>query len=291
MVAWGIKDEPEMAIECVLSEIQPLTLRNPNGTWSDGAITIFKNTFTAKSTIAQIYSVVGNVMSVNLLLPECLNACEKSVLENSFNKILIAEGYAEQVDEPYLSRDNHMSREMAFNSPDSLHLSFAPEPIEEDIDIESPSEKECRSKVDLKGPKSPLEMSFYSVSRKSQGMDINVEWSSVNSVLLDTHPMDPHNRMLVGGFIRQNKAGDRLTLRNTTLIPGVHGLPALITMVFAPRVQLRTDSNRTHLTGAICGLGCDPQTKKPYHSENDIELTFDTKFELSDLEVVSKTRY
>ena len=48
--------------------------------------------------------------------------------------------------------------------------------------------------MELKGPRSPLEMTLYSLTRKSQGLAVQVEWNSVNSVLLDTYPMDPHDR-------------------------------------------------------------------------------------------------
>jgi ATP-dependent RNA helicase TDRD9 len=48
--------------------------------------------------------------------------------------------------------------------------------------------------VTLRGPNSPLEMKLYNLTQVGMSRMVNIEWNSVNSVLLDTEPQDPHDR-------------------------------------------------------------------------------------------------
>lgn len=60
--------------------------------------------------------------------------------------------------------------------------------------MESPLEKECKDHIDLKGPFSPLEMKVYGVISSSVNKKVTVDPGSVNAVLLDAEPQDPHTR-------------------------------------------------------------------------------------------------
>ena len=69
---------------------------------------------------------------------------------------------------------------------------------------------------------------------------------------------------------------------STTLLPNIPGLPAILTLLFAPRAEFRADAERKRLTGAICGLGYDRQRKnQPFYHEHDMEIAFDTDIGLS----------
>lgn len=61
-------------------------------------------------------------------------------------------------------------------------------------DVEPPSINSCTTTLDLKGPFSPLEMHIYSVINSGLNKQIVIEGNSVNAVLLDTDPQDPHER-------------------------------------------------------------------------------------------------
>lgn len=74
-----------------------------------------------------------------------------------------------------------------------------------------------------------------------------------------------------------NDKGSSAVLRNTTLLPNIPGLPALLSLLFAPRVEYRTDEHRTRLTGALCGLGYNEETRRSFYPEHDTEITFDTE--------------
>ena len=67
---------------------------------------------------------------------------------------------------------------------------------------------------------------------------------------------------------------------STTLLPNIAGLPAILTLIFAPRAEFRADANRTRLTGAICGLGYDRKRNQSFYPEHDMELAFDSEIGL-----------
>lgn len=54
LINCGIKDEPPLAIECTLAEIQPSARLNPKGYWSKDSISVFSNYFEDKSCIALV---------------------------------------------------------------------------------------------------------------------------------------------------------------------------------------------------------------------------------------------
>lgn len=49
----------------------------------------------------------------------------------------------------------------------------------------------------------------------------------------------------------------------------------------------RTDEERTRFTGALCGLGWNRVTSAPILPEHDIELAFDTQFDVADIAEVT----
>lgn len=75
-------------------------------------------------------------------------------------------------------------------------------------------------------------------------------------------------------------SGNRVTARSTTLLPNIAGLPAILTLLFAPRAEFRADANRTRLTGALCGLGYDKVRRQSFYPEHDMELAFDSEIAL-----------
>ena len=116
---------------------------------------------------------------------------------------------------------------------------------------------------------------------------INVEGNSVNSVLLDTTPEDPHDRLLVAGSVNENPTGENLTLRDTTLMPNLPGLTAILALLFTPRMELRRNSTGSHYTGALCGLGGHPVTHAALFPEHDMEIKFDVEMTIEDIRDVS----
>lgn len=198
------KVKQPQAMECILAHIQPSFMRNPKGLWTDEANKFVHQTIDGAVLHAKVYSVVNNVVHVELL---------KSLTNESItlNQVLITKGYAEPAEESYLSKvnckycsiftfiiydnlqENHEKRQ-TFSKIEGV-VQVEEVPVENFIDdIESPDANDCTEIIHLRGPFSPLEMRVYGITNSSIGKTVKVENSSVNTVLLDAEPQDPHTR-------------------------------------------------------------------------------------------------
>uniref|UniRef100_A0A8C7HLU9 ATP-dependent RNA helicase TDRD9 n=1 Tax=Oncorhynchus kisutch TaxID=8019 RepID=A0A8C7HLU9_ONCKI len=143
--------------------------------------------------------------------------------------------------------------------------------------------------VPVHGPSSPHKVNFHSFCNVSHYRSVRIEKDSINSVALNDSPQDSHQRMLVAGGVSVSATGACILLKETTLMPHIHGLPALITMLFSPVIELRTNEERTSYTGALCGLGWNVQSHEAVLPEHDTELAFDVKFGVEDITEVANT--
>ncbi|XP_032673837.1 probable ATP-dependent RNA helicase spindle-E isoform X2 [Odontomachus brunneus] len=147
-------------------------------------------------------------------------------------------------------------------------------------------------KVVLHGPFSPLEVQLVHLTTAGILKHVNVEQVSVNSVLLDTCPDNPRGIFLVAQNIHQQTKGtDRLTLRNTTLLPDTPGFASLIILIFTPYMELRRDPLGVRYTGAQCGLGYDHATGLSLYPEHDLQNIFDVEITMDDLRTINKLRH
>lgn len=78
----------------------------------------------------------------------------------------------------------------------------------------------------------------------SQSCDIlfrpaRIEQDSVNSVALDDEPHDSTRRMMAAAYVGLNPSGTVMMARDTTIMPNIPGLPALVSLLFAPSAELR----------------------------------------------------
>ncbi|XP_078132966.1 ATP-dependent RNA helicase TDRD9 isoform X2 [Sander vitreus] len=151
-------------------------------------------------------------------------------------------------------------------------------------------EESFDSKVHLHGPNSPYKISFLSLSHNTLYKTVCIERSSMNSLALNENPHHKHQRMMVAGTVSVNSTGTRILLRDTSIMPEIPGLPAIVTMLFTPIMELRTNEERTCYTGALCGLGWNSQTQEGILPEHDIELTFDVKFDVEDITEINALR-
>ncbi|GCC30391.1 hypothetical protein chiPu_0008842 [Chiloscyllium punctatum] len=146
------------------------------------------------------------------------------------------------------------------------------------------------STVHLHGPYSPYETKFHSMTTMSRFRNVWIEKESINSVSLNNAPEDTHQRMLIGASVSVNTSGSTIIVRETTLMPNIHGLPALICLLFAPVVELRTERRRKYYTGALCGLGWNPINNAPLLEEHNLEVVFDVHFDVNDIMEINLLR-
>lgn len=266
---------PPRCFVCTLQEIRPATMKSIEGKWTQDAVRKFNELVNKKSTI-YVHSVVDDVVSVQL-----------SSSKVNWNQKLIAEGYAEECEESYLSRINYMERKQHQNrcvTPCTPAQEFAQKVEKHNRCNESPPLVMCHKKLVLQGPFSPLEMKLKGSARAFQG-EVTIENTSVNSVLLNDDIHNFHSKFCVASSITVSfQRGVSLTIRETTMMPNIVGLAPLLAMIFSPTAELRRDEKKTRFVSVLKGLGFDKELGKPYFGEHD--ASFNVDFVLSKEDVV-----
>ncbi|XP_033332718.2 tudor domain containing 9 protein spindle E [Megalopta genalis] len=284
-----LADVPALAIECVLAKIEPSIMSNLDDNWSDAAFDFFWMLSHKPGLLyGDIYSIVNGVMALEVIL----------LIDNeeiSINRSLIDKGFAREKEEGYFSRFNHDLRMQQADMTDEQCYHHELLQYNQDyaqyIYPNPPEPSECYKSVNLRGPFSPLEIEMKHLTTAGRDKRICVATNSVNAVLLDTDPENPSQRLLVAGSVSQSAHGYNLTLYNTTLMPRLPGLTALIGLIFAPSMELRRNTFGTHYIGALCGLGFDPKTKRSLFPEHDLELQFDAEITIDDLQYINRLRH
>uniref|UniRef100_A0AAQ5YNN5 ATP-dependent RNA helicase TDRD9 n=1 Tax=Amphiprion ocellaris TaxID=80972 RepID=A0AAQ5YNN5_AMPOC len=253
-----LQSRPFQAQEFQVARLHPSAESIIHGNqWSSRARNRFITLVKGHSLIVSLYSVLYGVMRVQLLINT--EKTNTSVLD-----ILVEEGHAIKAEE---SCDSKVTLQHA-------------------------------EAVRLHGPSSPYKINFHSLM--SSCRTVCIDRTSINSFALNENPHYKHERMLVAKYCKfMADISPNLTfilnstcilLRDTTLMPDIPGLPALITMLFTPIMELRTNKERTCYTGALCGLGCNSQTQEAILPEHDIELAFDVKFDVEDITEINALR-
>ncbi|CAB3245863.1 unnamed protein product [Arctia plantaginis] len=276
---------PPLAMRCRLAEIAPSALLDPHSDWSPAATHHFQTLAMKGRLLAKVYSVVQGVVSIELL-------AENGQL--SINQELIKRGYAVACEESYESKLNHDVRETATelnlvqkraHNKEQLELAYYQ--LQE---VEPPNARECTSDVCLKGPYSPLETTIHNLMYSSREKTVQIEWNSVNSVLLDTQPQEKYERLLVAAYVGCSEDNSKLTLRHTTMMPNIPGLPAIIALLFCPLAELRRNPTGSRYVSALCGLG-STDTGMPYFPEHDILVDIDADLSVDDIGLINHIRH
>nr|XP_020767519.1 putative ATP-dependent RNA helicase TDRD9 isoform X2 [Odocoileus virginianus texanus] len=255
--------------------------------WSGGAGRRFSSLVSGRTLLVKVFSVVHSVLHVDAYLPSGL---QDTV---SVRGILIGQGYAEPAEEPYESKQSHEVLKGLFSkSVENLTDMSMVSPGKEDekylirILLESFSSNKLGNpncKAVLHGPFNPYELKCHSLTRTSKFRCVWIEKESINSVIISDSPEDVHQQLLVAASLSVNTTGSTMLLRETSLMPHIPGLPALISMLFAPVMELRVDQDGKCYTGVLCGLGCNLTTGAPVLPEHDMELAFDVQFSVEDV--------
>ncbi|XP_070698843.1 ATP-dependent RNA helicase TDRD9 [Pempheris klunzingeri] len=265
--------------------------------WSSRARDRFISLLKGRSLIVSLYSILHGVMRVQLLI-------NTETANTSVVDILVEEGHAVKAEESFDSKQNHETLMSLYSDleagkyvPNAASSSWNDRKKEDKQLIDDllarfskSSQPYSKTKVHLHGPSSPYKINFHSLNHKTHYKTVSVERSSVNSLALNENAHYKHQRMLVAGTVSVNSTGTRILLRDTSIMPEIPGLPALVTMLFTPIMELRTNEERTCYTGALCGLGWNDQTQESILPEHDIELAFDVKFDVEDITEINALR-
>uniref|UniRef100_A0A8C3I4W4 ATP-dependent RNA helicase TDRD9 n=1 Tax=Chrysemys picta bellii TaxID=8478 RepID=A0A8C3I4W4_CHRPI len=234
--------------------------------------------------IVKVYSVVHSVLHVDVYR-------YSGIKEVNIRDMLIEEGYAELAEESYESKQSNELKEFYSKQVEN----------EENVTLKKNKQEEKRlietllnhfsankfgtpnCKATLHGPFNPYELKCHSMVQISKFRCIWIEKESINSVIVNNSPEDPFQKMLVAAAVSVNSTGSTMLLRETSLMPPIPGLPALLSMLFAPVIELRVDRSGRSFTGVLCGLGWNQSLGTPLLPEHDMELTFDVQFGVDDI--------
>ncbi|KAJ8411736.1 hypothetical protein AAFF_G00153740 [Aldrovandia affinis] len=265
--------------------------------WSCAARNRFITLVNGRSLIVSLFSILHGIMRVDLLINTDTISC-------SVADIMVEEGHAQKSEENFESKQSHEVLSSLYRdledgtfTPSSTSSSWKTRKAEEKELIDSlleafskTSQSSLKCKVPVHGPFSPHKVNFHSMSNVAQYRSVALERDSINYVAVNDISEDKHLRMLVAGCVSISASGSQILLRETTLMPNIHGLPALLCMLFTPVMELRTNEERTCFTGALCGLGWNPLTKEGNLPEHDMELAFDVKFDVEDITEINALR-
>uniref|UniRef100_A0A8C8GY56 ATP-dependent RNA helicase TDRD9 n=1 Tax=Oncorhynchus tshawytscha TaxID=74940 RepID=A0A8C8GY56_ONCTS len=265
--------------------------------WSSRARNRFITLVNGHPLIVSLFSILHGIMRVELLI-------NTDTVTSSVADIMMQEGHAIKAEESFESKQIHDVLVSLYKdlqdgtfTPNATSSSWKTSKEEEKQLIDSllqsfakTSQSSLKSKVRVHGPSSPHKVNFHMLMNVlTPYRSVLIEKDSINSVALNDSPQDSHQRMLVAGSVSVSATGTIL-LKETTLMPHIHGLPALITMLFTPATELRTNEERTSYTGALCGLGWNVQSQAAALPEHDMELAFDVKFDVEDITEINALR-
>lgn len=271
---------PFQAFECMLCELAPVpTAHCPAGAWSKRATQRFIELTENRKLAAKVYSQVKNVLRVDVY--------DTSTEEDiHINQLLIDEGFAMYQEESHASK---MAHQNASSEGDHDNITWL-DPVRDMEALEVQDRDDVCTMVSLRGPESPIEMSFYSTTNIGRLRSVRIEQSSVNSVILNDQPQESHQRFLVAANIGINSSGSTVVARDTTLMPNIHGLLSIVSLLFAPFAELRTDPEKRQYTGALVGLGYDPSTGYALLPDHDSELVFEVEITQDDIIQINSVR-
>ncbi|XP_065540772.1 ATP-dependent RNA helicase TDRD9 isoform X2 [Lathamus discolor] len=288
----SLQELPSQALEFKICKMRPSAKSLVCGErWSYSANQRFASLVNGSAILVKVYSLVRSVLHVDVF---CSEGYQELV---NIRDVLIEECYAELAEESYESQQNHsLLREL-----------FLDQVKEEKMSISSRKEEKhllerllnCFSehksnvpthKVTVFGPFSPYELKCYSVTRVSQFRNILIQKQSINSIVLHDASDETFQQLLVSASVSANATGSAVILEETSLMPPIPGLLPLLSMLFAPAIELRVDKSGRHFTGVLCGLGWSQTYGAPLLPENDMELTFDVHFGVEDISEINILR-
>lgn len=293
LMTWPFQAQ-EFCLACMGPSAQSLILGDR---WSSRARNRFKTLVGGHSAIVSLYSILHGVMRVDLHI-------STETGDASVADLLVQEGHACHVPESFESQQSHEVLMSLYQ--DMARGRFAPTSTGSSVNSRMEEDKQLinellqhfstsssstpKCKAVIHGPSSPHKVSFHSMTTASQFRTVGIERNSINSVMVNENPQDWHERMLVSASVSLAASGSRIMLKETSLMPHIHGLPSLVTMLFTPVMELRTDEDQTYFTGALCGLGWNSVSEQAVLPEHDIELAFDVKFTIEDIIEINALR-
>ena len=301
---------PGQAVECCLSGLQPSKARTVKGLWDQEVVATFKQfvqSHVGREIVGRIFSVTrsasGNGFVVNLASLEILTMEE---VEVDIVKELLQRKLADQAVESLTSQEEHKNRllyqqsseGMKFYLDDQYRQQFS---LKTEVKVKEEAGK-LKEIVELAGPFTPLEHKVQVQYRGGQFTGANIDPESINCVILNRNLTESSQKWLVAASVGMTGSGEGLGLRNTFWLSSKPGLGALLTMLFAPVVELRLLEgdllHRRKMTGFIAGMGpkfywnkskvSRAEATEAFYPEHDMEIRFDVNVDMEDINIINQ---
>ena len=301
---------PGQAVECCLSGLQPSKARTVKGLWDEQVVARFKDfkeSHVGREISGRIFSVTrstsGNGFVVNLSSLEVLTMEE---VEVDIVKVLLQEKLADVAVESLISQEDH-KRRLLYNRDSQGMKKYMDDQycqnfkLKTEVKVKEQFVK-LKESVELGGPFTPLEQKVQVQYRGGLFTGANIDSESINSVILDRNLAESHQKWLVAAHVGMASSGEALGLRNTFWLSSKPGLGALLTMVFAPVVELRLKEGdlryRRKMTGFIAGMGpkihwnkskvSRAEATEAFYPEHDMEVKFDVNVDIEDIDIINQ---
>ncbi|UJR29861.1 hypothetical protein I4U23_017409 [Adineta vaga] len=295
---------PPLAFECQLWSIRPNVARYPLNNWPVAALNYVCSLILERQVEAEIKAVARNIVKCDILLDIQPNRTLQNQHHNEMGRMtlrqsLIQKGFAETTNEEHVfEHDYRIRRDAQRFVSHSTDLSSTTDPSNTSAQIinvpkelcEVYERKEIGQPVTLTGPYSPLEANHSSCHYATKMRRVQIDGDSINSVGLEEEQHCNYRRLLVAFGVHLSQTRQIVSLRHTTLMPSIRGLPALIAMIFAPTIELRLDEEGKMKTGVLCGLGFNPVTNTSLYPDHDMDIGFDVQISTEDLVRINEIR-
>uniref|UniRef100_A0A8D2JFG1 ATP-dependent RNA helicase TDRD9 n=1 Tax=Varanus komodoensis TaxID=61221 RepID=A0A8D2JFG1_VARKO len=262
-----LRELPFQALEFKVRRLRPSAHSLVCGErWSRAASQRFASLVHGCALMVKVFSVVHGVLHVDVF-----RYFENLDLVN-IRSILFQECHAELVEDSFESKLSNENLKQHFSDPEEKRGKGIASPQHN-----SQEEENCL-----------IEMLLERCSANSFSVSVLVDKESVNSVVIADAPEDSFQQILVAASITVNTTGSTILLKETSLMPHIPGLPALLSMLFAPVIDLRYVRRR--YIGVLCGLGWNHDLGTPVLQDHDMELAFDVQIDVDDITQINILR-
>lgn len=264
---------PPMCFEAKLAQCKPSVIYQTG--WPRKAIEKFKEIIDKENIEIDIYSFnkYDKVAAVFLRLE-----ANEYRDQTTVNQLMSDHKFAQLSNESYIFQISKVTSEKEIEAKNA-HFDF----------IDYSDAQQGYEKIQLHGPFSTLTSGVFEKTSKSyMESEIEVDSSSVNSILLDPYPNDGVRKVLIAASRSKNERG-KVILRQSTVMPHVVGMSSLLPLIFSPFVEMRYDKHFSRFTSILSGLGCSYDGQS-YFVEHDNVFHTDVDIDNEDIKLINNLR-
>ena len=263
---------PFQAVECSIEGICPVIdarSLSSSATWDRQLVKWLRPMLENKHFDAKVYYLLNNILHIDLI--EGKTSLRDWLL--SKNKVSAAR------------EDYRMEYARLMLGGDEVQLQAVTIKSDSEFKRDVMKSENCL----LSGPTSPYEVQYSGLTDTARSFNTVIDKNSVCSVMICPNPSDTFTEMLTASSVALTSSGCRVQLRGVTQHFPVRGLPDMMVLMFAPKIQLQTTPSRLNYVGCRAGLGINEHSD-PVWPDHDLHVTFDQRVLFSDIDIINRIR-